>query len=133
MNNATRQRLMNLNRELQYERRSINTVSTALNKKTLELLLKQRRNRADNTTLRHVQNKRLKLGRKSRLLREDPRHEELATLRRNVWNKTHPGQPYTLRNFTRWYNQDKKKYEARVALRITNLPKNMRELISKLV
>ena len=125
MNNANRQRLIILNREL----RQLSSVITSLENKRENLGYRQkRRTRANETTLRHVREK-LNTVRSRQL---SLRREEIA-LRLKVWQNTHPGQQYNLFAFLNWYKQNQKKYHARMALSLNNLPKNMRELISKLV
>lgn len=122
MNNANRQRLMNLNKEL----RQLRSVITSLENKRENLGYRQkRRTRANETTLRHVRDK-LNAVRSRHL---SVTREEMA-LRRKVWQNTHPGQPYHSGQFYNWYRQNQKKYQARMALSLNNLPLNMRLLIA---
>jgi hypothetical protein len=122
MNNANRQRLMNLNREL----RQLRSVITSIENKRENLGYRQkRRTRANETTLRHVREK-LNTVRSRQL---SLRREEIA-LRLKVWQNTHPGQQYNLFAFLNWYKRNQKKYQARTALSLNNLPLNMRLLIA---
>lgn len=120
MNNANRQRLMNLKREL----KELFSVITSLSNKKNELRYKPKRTRANNVTLRHVKNKINSLNSRRLALTR----EEIA-LRRKVWQNAHPGQPFHVVPFSNWYKQNQKKYQARIALSLTNLPLNMRRLI----
>lgn len=120
MNNANRQRLMNIPREL----KELFNVITPLWNKREELRYKPKRTRTNNVTLRHVKNKINTINSRRVALRK----EEFA-LRLKLWQKTHPGQPFHVVPFINWYKQNQKKYQARTALSLTNLPLNMRRLI----
>lgn len=120
MNNANRQKLMNLTKEL----RQLNSVLTSLRLKKDELRYKKNKTRANETTLRHVRNMVNKIAAKQL----STRREEIR-LRERVWQNTHPGQNYNWFLFSKWFKQNQKKYQARTALSLTNLPLNMRRLI----
>ena len=118
-----RTRLILLNRQI----RELSRIADSLRNKREELRYKKRRTRANDITLRHVKNKINAINSQKLALTR----EELA-LRMRTWHMTHPGEQFNLFSFMRWYKQNQKKYHARMALSLNNLPLNMRRLIARI-
>ena len=111
---------MNLNKEWLEQIRLVNSLQT----KKEELLSKKNKNRANETTLRHVRSKLNDMW-----LRQAVTKQKQDALRKKVWKNIYPGQNYNWFLFYKWFKQNQKKYQARTALSLTNLPLNMRRLI----
>lgn len=120
MNNANRQKLMNLNKEWREQMRLINSLQT----KKEELRSKKNKNRANETTLRHVRSKLNDMW-----LRQAVTKQKQDALRKKVWKNIYPGQNYNWFLFYKWFKQNQKKYQARQIFGMSNLPIHLRELI----